>query len=98
MASDVTILSSTRRDVAVEFQVQTTSETIAATGANTLNVAITDNAATFKTDLNAAGGNLASVTSSSTTSAPAVHAVSSAAAVVPSMMAVFTAVLIVFVL
>jgi len=70
-ASDVTIVSSVRRGVAVTFRVTTTSSTRASTGATSLNTAITTNAATFKSALVAKGGNLASVTGSTTTTAPA---------------------------
>lgn len=71
-SSDVTIVSSSRRDVSVQYQVPTTSQAIAAEGANALSAAVVTNAAKFKDALVAKGGNLASVTGSTTTTVPAV--------------------------
>jgi len=69
-SNDVTILSSSRRAVSVQFRIATTSAAIATAGAATLTTAITTNAATFKADLVAKGGDLANVTSTTTTDAP----------------------------
>jgi len=55
----------------VQFRVPTASSTSAANGANALNTAISGtNAATFKANLVAKGGNLASVTATSVAVAP----------------------------
>jgi len=71
-SADVTIVSASRRDtVSVQFRVPTASSTSAANGANALNTAISGtNAATFKANLVAKGGNLASVTATSVAVAP----------------------------
>lgn len=72
-SADVTIVSASRRDtVSVQFRVPTASSTSAANGANALNTAMSfgTNAATFKANLVAKGGNLASVTATSVTVAP----------------------------
>jgi len=82
--SDVTIHSASRRglfdDVSVEFSVKTTSQTKAATGANTLNTAITTNSASFVAALILKGGNLLFVTGSTTTSVPTVTTASTSSA------------------
>lgn len=87
-ASDVTIISAARRDVAVKFEVKTSSSTKAVAGATTLNAAITTNAATFKAQLVAKGGALARV--SGTVTVAAASAVTAAAGVTatPSMLVV----------
>jgi len=70
-ASDVTIISAARRDVAVKFEVKTSSSTKAVAGATTLNAAITTNAVAFKDQLVAKGGALASVSGTGTVAAAA---------------------------
>ena len=88
-AADVTIVSAARRDVSVKFNVKTIDATKAGAGATTLTTAITTNAATFKAQLVAKGGALASVSGTGTVAAAA-SAVTAAAGVTatPSMLVV----------
>jgi hypothetical protein len=60
-AADVTIVSASRRDLSVRFEVKTISSAKASAGATTLTTAIDTNAAQFKIDLVAKGGALGSV-------------------------------------
>jgi len=60
-AADVTIVSASRRDLSVKFEVKTISSAKASAGATTLTTAIDTNAAQFKIDLVAKGGALGSV-------------------------------------